>query len=64
MFRSFKKQGWTLEQFSEALLTMAKKGAINWICRRDGTNYFSIAFLAVGFFDYQINKLYYNNWGE
>ncbi|KKN20071.1 hypothetical protein LCGC14_0939420, partial [marine sediment metagenome] len=25
MFRPFKKQGWTLEQFSKALLTLAKK---------------------------------------
>jgi len=57
MFRPFKKKGWTLEQFSEALLTMAKKGAINWIRRRDGTNYYSIAFLMVGFYDYQIDKL-------
>ena len=31
MFRPFKKQGWTLEQFSEALLTWAKKGSINWL---------------------------------
>ncbi|MFX0020253.1 MAG: 4Fe-4S ferredoxin, partial [Candidatus Hermodarchaeota archaeon] len=45
MFRPFKKKGWTLEQFSGALLRMAKKGAINWIRRRDGTNYYSIAFL-------------------
>ncbi|NVM36496.1 MAG: 4Fe-4S binding protein [Candidatus Lokiarchaeota archaeon] len=57
MFRPFKKRGWTLEQFSEALLTMAKKGSINWIRRRDGTNYYSIAFLMVGFYDYQIDKL-------
>lgn len=57
MFRPFKKQGWTLEQFSETLLTMATKGAINWIRRRDGTNYFSIAFLAVGFWDYQIDRI-------
>jgi len=57
MFRPFKKQGWNLEQFSEALLTMARKGAINWIRRRDGTNYFSIAFLVVGFFDYQIDRV-------
>ncbi|MFX1434170.1 MAG: ATP-binding protein [Promethearchaeota archaeon] len=57
MFRPFKKKGWTLEQFSGALLRMAKKGAINWIRRRDGTNYYSIAFLMVGFYDYQIDKL-------
>jgi len=57
MFRSFKKKGWTLEQFSETLLTLAKKGSINWIRRRDGTNYYSIAFLMVGFYDYQIDKL-------
>ena len=57
LFRPFKKKGWTLEQFSEALLTMAKKGSINWIRRRDGTNYYSIAFLMVGFYDYQIDKL-------
>ena len=57
LFRPFKKKGWTLEQFSEALLTMAKKGSINWIRRRDGTNYYAIAFLMVGFYDYQIDKL-------
>ncbi|MFX0020803.1 MAG: ATP-binding protein [Candidatus Hermodarchaeota archaeon] len=57
MFRPFKKKGWTLEQFSDALLTMAKKGSINWIRRRDGTNYYSIAFLMVGFYDYQIDML-------
>lgn len=57
MFRPFKKKGWTLEQFSEALLTMAKKGTINWIRRRDGTNYYAIAFLMVGFYDFQIDKL-------
>ncbi len=57
MFRPFKKKGWTLEQFSEALLTMAKKGSINWIRRRDGTNYYSIAFLIAGFYDYQIDRL-------
>lgn len=57
LYRPFKKKGWTLEQFSEALLTMAKKGAINWIRRRDGTNYYSIAFLLAGFYDYQIDRL-------
>ncbi|MFW9829632.1 MAG: ATP-binding protein [Candidatus Thorarchaeota archaeon] len=57
LYRPFKKKGWTLEQFSDALLTMAKKGSINWIRRRDGTNYYAIAFLAVGFMDYQIDKL-------
>ena len=57
MFRPFKKQGWTLEQFSKALLTLAKKGAINWLKKRDGTNLYSIAFLAVGFFDYQIDRV-------
>ncbi|MFX0039617.1 MAG: ATP-binding protein [Promethearchaeota archaeon] len=57
MFRSFKKKGWTLEQFSEALLIMAKKGSINWIRRRDGTNYYSIAFLIAGFYDYQIDMI-------
>jgi len=57
MFRPFKKKGWTLEQFSEALLTMAKKGSINWIRRRDGTNYYSITFLLAGFYDYQIDRL-------
>jgi len=57
MFRPFKKKGWMLKQFSEALLTMAKKGSINWIRRRDGTNYYSIAFLVVGFYDYQIDMV-------
>lgn len=57
MFRPFRKKGWTLEQFSDALFTMAKKGSINWIRRRDGTNYYSIAFLMVGFYDYQIDML-------
>ena len=57
MFRPFKKKGWTIEQFSETLLTMAKKGSINWIRRRDGTNYYSIAFLMVGFYDYQIDMV-------
>lgn len=57
MFRPFKKKGWTLEQFSEALLTLAKKGSINWIRRRDGTNYYSIAFLIIGFYDYQIDMV-------
>ncbi len=57
MFRPFKKKGWTLEQLSKALLTMGKKGSINWIKNKDGTNLFGIAFLAVGFWDYQIDLL-------
>ncbi|MHA2006845.1 MAG: ATP-binding protein [Promethearchaeota archaeon] len=57
MFRPFKRKGWTLEQFSESLLTMAKKGSINWIQRRDGTNNYGITPFAVGFFDFQIDML-------
>ena len=57
LFRPFKKKGWTLEQFSEALLVLAKKGSINWLKKRDGTNLYSIAFLIAGFYDYQIDKL-------
>jgi len=57
LFRPFKKKGWTLEQFTEYLLGMAKKGAIMWIQSEEGVNYFGIVPLAPGFYDFQINKL-------
>ena len=57
LFRPFKKNGWTLEQFSNKLLTLAKKGSINWIKSKEGINYFGIVPLAIGFIDFQIDKL-------
>jgi len=57
LFRPFKKKGWTLEQFSEALLRLAKKGAINWTRGKDGTDYYGIVFLIAGFWDFQIDRL-------
>ena len=57
LFRPFKRKGWTLSQFSEALSTMGKKGSITWIKGKDGKDYYGIAFLAAGFWDYQINRL-------
>ncbi len=57
LFRPFKKKGWTLEQFTDALSKMAKKGAINWIKGKDGKDYYGIAFFAAGFFDYQVDML-------
>lgn len=57
LYRPFKKKGWTFEQFSNYLLAMGKKGAIMWIQNEDGTNFFGIAPLAAGFYDFQINKL-------
>lgn len=57
LFRPFKKKGWTLEQFSETLSKMAKKGAINWIQGRDGKDYYGIAYLLAGMWDYQIDML-------
>ena len=57
LFRPFKKKGWTLDQFSKVLLTMAKKGAINWIQNKEGINSYGIVPLVAGFLDYQINRL-------
>ena len=57
LFRPFKKKGWTLDQFSKVLLTMAKKGAINWIQNKEGINSYGILPLAAGFIDYQIDRL-------
>ena len=36
---------------------MGKKGSINWIVGRDGKDYYGIAFLMPGVFDYQIDRL-------
>ena len=57
LFRPFKKKGWTLEQFSNQLLNLAKKGSINWIQSKEGINYYGILYLAAGFYDFQIGKL-------
>ncbi len=57
LFRPFKRKGWTLEQFSEALLTLAKKGSINWLKGKDGTDYFGIVPLAIGSWDFQVDRL-------
>lgn len=57
LFRPFKKKGWTLEQFSNQLLNLAKKGSINWIQSKEGINYYGIVYLAAGFYDFQIGKL-------
>jgi len=57
LFRPFKKKGWTLEQFSNKLLKMAKKGSINWIKGEEGINYFGIVPFVLGSFDYQIDML-------
>jgi len=57
LFRPFKKKGWTLEQFSNKLLNLAKKGSINWIQSKEGINYYGIVYLAAGFYDFQIGKL-------
>jgi NAD-dependent dihydropyrimidine dehydrogenase PreA subunit len=57
LFRPFKKKGWTLEQFSERLLAMGQKGAILWIQGKDGINYYGIAPLIAGMYDFQIDKL-------
>ncbi|MFX1452553.1 MAG: ATP-binding protein [Promethearchaeota archaeon] len=57
LYRPFKKKGWTLEQFTEYLLGMGKKGAIMWIENEEGINYFGVAPLAAGFYDFQIDRL-------
>ena len=57
LLRPFKKKSWTLEQFSEALLTLAKKGAINWTRGKDGKDRYGIVFLIAGFWDFQIDRL-------
>jgi Pyruvate/2-oxoacid:ferredoxin oxidoreductase delta subunit len=57
LFRPFKRKGWTLDQFSEALSTMGKKGSINWFKGKDGMDYYGIAFIIPGFYDYQIDRL-------
>jgi len=46
----------SLEDFEKHLDTMLKKGTING-AYRDGKGYFSIAFLAIGIFEYQLNRL-------
>jgi NAD-dependent dihydropyrimidine dehydrogenase PreA subunit len=57
LFRPFKKKGWTLEQFSDRLLAMAKKGSIRWYKGEEGENYFGIVPLVLGSYDYQIDML-------
>jgi len=57
LFRPFKKKGWTLDQFSNQLLAMAKKGSINWFKGKEGINYYGIVPLMIGSFDFQINRL-------
>jgi electron transport complex protein RnfB len=57
LYRPFKKKGWTLEQLTERLLTLAKKGAIMWIQTEDGIDYFGIVPLAPGFYDFQVNRI-------
>ena len=57
LFRPFKKKAWTLEQFSDKLLTLAKKGSINWIIDKEGTNYFGIIPFVIGSYDFQLHRL-------
>ena len=57
LFRPFKKKNWTLDEFSEKLLTMAKKGSINWQKSDTGINLYGIIPLVIGSYDFQIDKL-------
>jgi Pyruvate/2-oxoacid:ferredoxin oxidoreductase delta subunit len=57
LFRPFKKKGWTLEQLSDKLSKMGKKGSIIWIKNKEGRDFYSIASLAIGFFDFQLGQL-------
>ena len=54
--RKLKNSGLSVDQLKEKLETMAKKGAI-FRYRKDQDVYYSIAFLAVGMFEYQVKRL-------
>jgi electron transport complex protein RnfB len=56
ILRTMKKLNFTLDELEKHLDTMLKNGAING-AYRDGKGYFSIAFFAIGIFEYQLNRL-------
>jgi Fe-S-cluster-containing hydrogenase component 2 len=54
--RKFKNSNMSLEELKEKLEIMAQKGAI-FRARKDGEPFYSLALLAVGMFEYQLNRL-------
>ncbi|MHA1745016.1 MAG: ATP-binding protein [Promethearchaeota archaeon] len=57
ILRRFKSSTMTSAELKEHLDNMVKKGAINHHSKRDGNIFYSIAFLAVGMFEYQVSHL-------
>ncbi|RLB60147.1 MAG: 4Fe-4S ferredoxin [Deltaproteobacteria bacterium] len=44
-------------ELESCLDRMAEKGLINWYTKRDGAKFYSIAFLAVGIFEFQVEQM-------
>jgi electron transport complex protein RnfB len=56
--RDFKKEGYTVEQVTNILDNMVKRGLINGGKGKDGNeNYYAIAFLVIGLFEYRVNTI-------
>lgn len=56
--RELKKDGYTLEQITQILDNMVKKGLINGGKGKDGNEmYYAIAFLVIGLFEYRVNRI-------
>ncbi len=60
LYRRVKRMGFSIEELEEKLNKMVEKGCINRFKREENgktTTYFANAFLVVGMFEYQINRL-------
>jgi hypothetical protein len=44
-------------ELESCLDQMAEKGLINWYTKRDGAKFYSIAFLAIGIFEFQVERM-------
>ena len=55
-YRPFKRKGYTPEEFDAKLQEMWKKGLINGATFK-GKQYYSVAFLVIGIFEYQLHQL-------
>ncbi|MEA2110090.1 MAG: 4Fe-4S binding protein, partial [Pseudomonadota bacterium] len=47
----------TAVELESCLDRMAEKGLINWYTKRDGSKFYSIAFLAIGIFEFQVERM-------
>lgn len=58
IYRYFRRKGREFDEIQQLLDNMLKKGVINGGTGRDGdTMYYSIAFLVIGMYEYQVNKM-------